>query len=157
MSGLAEAFQKIFLSALKRSLLTVINDPQIQARIRERLPQEASKRGVSKKELLANLNDAVSYACGSLAADIALAAIMEGADEAQKLHKLLADVVLEAGSEKGLSDFLDHCNVQAGKVRLGEEDVERIAEEVTTTEIYETEEFSKFTEALKKLVEEAFP
>jgi hypothetical protein len=153
--ALAEAFRKIFLNALKRSLITVISDPAVQAKIRERLPVEASKQGVSKKELLANLNDAASYAFGSLAADIALAAIMEGADEAQKLQKLLADVVLEAASDKGLSDFLDHCNVQAGKSRFGEEDVERIAEEVTTTTIYETPEFNTFTEGLKKLVEQA--
>jgi len=153
--GLAEAFQKVFLNALKRSLLTVIGDPEVQAKIRERLPLEASKKGISRKQLLRSLDDAASYAFGSLAADIALAAIMEGADEAQKLQKLLADVVLDAASEKGLSDFLQHCNVEAGKSRLGDEEVERIAEGVTTTEIYETEEFAKFTEALRKVVEEA--
>lgn len=152
--AMAEAFQKVFLGALKRSLITVIGDPEVQSKIRERLPIAVSKKGISKKELLGNLNEATSYAFGSLAADVALAAILEGASEAQKVQRVLADVVLDAASDKALSDFLQHCNVEAGKSRLGEEEVEEIAEGVTTTDIYETEEFNRFTEVLRNLVEE---
>ncbi len=150
-----EAFERVFLDAMRKSLTEVINDLAFQEHVMKKVTDALFRKGFSKGKVLDHLNDIVTYAAGSLAADIAIGAIMEGADEEQRLQKLVADVAVEAGAEKGISTLLKHCNIEAAKQRFGEDEVEKIAEKVTTTSIYDTDEFNQSCEGLKKVIKQA--
>lgn len=150
-----ETFEKVFLNAMRKTMVSLVKDPEAQKAIKKRLAQELLNRGIPPSKVLGVLEDVCTYAFGSLAANIAIASILEGSGEFERIQRLVADAVVEAVGDKGVKTLLEHCNVEAAKERFGEERVEEVAERVTTTSLYDAEEFKQFCDALKALLQES--
>lgn len=150
-----ETFEKVFLNAMRKTMVAVVKDPEVQEALRKKLTQELQKSKIPPSKVLGALEDVCTYAFGSLAADIAIASILEGSSEFQRIQKIVADAVIEAVGDKGVKTLLEHCNMEAAKERFGEEKIEEVAERVTTTSLYEAEEFKEFCETLKAFLQES--
>lgn len=150
-----ETFEKVFLNAMRRTMVSVLRDPEVQEALRKKLNEKLQNSRIPSSKVLGALDDICTYAFGSLAADIAIASILEGSSESQKIQKIVADAVIEAVGDKGVKTLLDHCNMQLAKEKFGEEKIEEVAERVTTTSLYEVEEFKEFCETLKAFLQES--
>jgi len=150
-----ETFEKVFLNAMRKTMVSVVKDPEIQASLEKKLQEKLRNSGIPSSKVLGALDDICSYVFGSLAADIAIASIIEGNSESQKIQKIVADAVIEVAGDKGVKTLLEHCNVPLAKEKFGEEKIEEIAERVTTTSLYEVDEFKEFCEILKAFLQES--
>ncbi|RLI28049.1 hypothetical protein DRO58_03015 [Candidatus Bathyarchaeota archaeon] len=147
------AFEKVFLNALRRTLRELMEYEEGFKNVRDELRSLLRRRGIGE-EVRRLMDQIPPYVFGSLVADIAIGAILEGSSRELRIQKMVADVVVRAFGEKGIQTLLERCNIEAAKNMLGEEKVEEVAERITTEDIFQTDEYEEFCKAIAKLLEE---
>lgn len=148
------AFEKAFLNAMRRTLRELIEYDEGFENVKDELRSLMERKGIRRDEIRRLMDQIPSYVFGSLVADIAIGAILEGASRELKIQKMIADTVVRVFSERGVQTLLEHCNIETAKSMLGEEKVEEVAEKVTTEDIFQTDEYEEFCKAIAKLLEE---
>jgi len=148
------AFEKVFLNALRRTLRELMEYDEGFKNVRDELRSLMRRRGIGEDEVRRLMDQIPPYVFGSLVADIAIGAILEGASRELMIQKMIADVVVRAFGERGIQTLLERCNIETAKNMLGEEKVEEVAERITTEDIFQTDEYEEFCKAIAKLLEE---
>lgn len=155
MEGMSRAaFEETFLRAMKRAIRWLTEDEESFKEVKSELKRALRRHRISKKEVKLLADQIPPYVFGSLAADIAIGAILEGSSRERRIQKIIADVFVRVLEEKAIQTLLKHCNIEAAQRILGEETVEEIAEKVTTIDLYQTKEYERLCKAVTRILEE---
>jgi|GEM_PF-1157883 hypothetical protein len=145
-----DAFRNSFLNALKKAIL-LLNQEELQKKILTTMADGLGEKGIDVKALAGKIDQVAPYCVGSLVAEISMRAVMEDTVNADgALSKKVSDVFLNAIGDDAFDVLIENCNFERAKKQFGEEKVEQIAEELSTGDIYETEEFAQAVESLSK-------
>jgi len=145
-----DAFRKSFLNALKKAIL-LVNQEELQKKILTTIADGLGEKGTDAKTLGGKIDQVAPYCVGSLVAEISMRAVMEDTSDSDgALSKKVSDFFLNAIGDNAFNILIENCNFERAKKQFGQERVEQIAEELSTDDIYETEEFAQAVESLSR-------
>jgi hypothetical protein len=143
-----DTFRKSFLSALKKAIL-MVNQDELQKKILATMAHGLDEKGIDAKALARKIDQVASYCIGSLVAEISMRAVMEDtANSDSVLSKKVSDIFLSVIGDDAFNVLVENCNFERAKRQFGQDRVEQTAEQMSTDDIYETEEFAQAVESL---------
>ena len=151
-----KAFNDVFLRSLSRALRDSISDPKIQSKFSAAIRKGVKSGTIPSKLITENLDGVILSCLGTLSADISLRSVYEKQeDPLQVVTRLISEELVRTAGDVALSRLLKGCNMDQALSQLGQEGLEKIAERISTQDVYLKPEFEESLETLKQIIKDA--